>query len=623
MDDILVGIFNKVQNNSTFQNIKAHAHDIELYKHKNKILHDTNSLIMISSNSNTIVFLKENIFIAFWGNITGYLIPIPEFHSNNNLSCIWYLYKTYGETFAAYINGYFSIVIWDGNSKKYYLIQDKFPGISTLYWVDEDDCIYFSNYMKPLLSLKPEKANSINRKALYQYLKYSYISAPNTMFQGIHQLCAGELVKIENGRVIAQIYDPWQFDNERIVNKNEALEQYHSLLAKSIHDIQSQYSSGGFFLSGGYDTSINVAVGSAYSDMPLTTVGIGAEKLNTDAHYARIVSSLFNTNHNEYMFTGDEINDLPTIIWQMENPFFEPGIMLTYAAFKTASQYCKSIIGGDAADQVFNACNPKDYNRYVMHKKTYGLLDTWQRIVRFSCRNFLVNENAFFSKVEGKLIGRYNINSWRGVYGLMDSEIKQTLRGKIMTNEKFDNFNVPLNNENELFDFSCTVLNKDYAINGILAKTGRMSNLFEIKVFSPYLDKNVFNFILQLDHSLRTPCVDRENKLFESKYLHKELSKKLIPKEVFDRPKQGGSISSVIHFRDKERLNAIKNKLKNSEFINNLFKPEDVQTLFLNINENATKILMILTLDLWHIIFQKNHFSRPDFGLDNFLQGEI
>ena len=48
-----------------------------------------------------------------------------------------------------------------------------------------------------------------------------------------------------------------------------------------------------------------------------------------------------------------EIEDLPKLVWHLEEPFLENGLFLTYAGLKLAQSKADVVISGNCADQLF------------------------------------------------------------------------------------------------------------------------------------------------------------------------------------------------------------------------------------------------------------------------------
>ena len=135
------------------------------------------------------------------------------------------------------------------------------------------------------------------------------------------------------------------------------------------------------------------------------------------------------------------------------------------------------------------------------------------------------------------------------------------------------------------------------------------------------IDREIIEFILSLDQNLRAPMSCSKDLSFNSKYLQKELAKTIFPPQIIDRPKQGGAISSGIHFINDSFLSRIKTKLLNSEIIKHYFKTNIINNLFIQPNQNATRIFLLLNLDLWHNLFISNSTQQmPSYTLLDYIE---
>jgi hypothetical protein len=210
------------------------------------------------------------------------------------------------------------------------------------------------------------------------------------------------------------------------------------------------------------------------------------------------------------------------------------------------------------------------------------------------------------------------------VYGFEDADLVAGLKEPIYYEEKFDNFNLPDHDLPKLMEYACAHITQDYASYGILIKTGRMADCHGMKVFSPYLDKRVSHFIMHLDHPLRTKIQHGTSTEYINKYIHRELARQFFPPSFINRPKQGGAIDPYVHLQDGARVKAIKERLKRSDIINKYFKIDLVDNLFTDMRSNATRILILLALDLWNNIFQKSlSFEKPKYDLKEYLGSNI
>ncbi len=565
---------------------------------------------------------SDETTILFLGELSGYLDAVPGAAAGSVTDSILWLYKKHGDAFARNLDGHFAIILYDRPAKKLLVIQDKYTCYEKIFWTAKDGIFHFGNNLATLCRYAKIDRNKISTNALYQYLRYSYTSPPYTIFDDVYQATIGEMIVIGNNRINSRKYDDWTFSDNRIRDKDEAVALYTDILAKSIYRLYSDHSPSAFLLSGGIDSSLNVALAARVIREPLITVGIGAdEKFNTDAPYARMVSKLFRTEHHEYRFDGREINDLPQIAYSLEVPYFEPGLMLSHAALKEAAGYSKSAIGGEAADQIFGSCAPKAFHRYSLRKKTGGWSGTACNLARTICRSRYFENHPFVRKIENRLISNYDVNNWCGVYGFTNPEMKELLELNFAFRDKYDDSAVPDETLSELFDYCCTKLTLEYAFYGILAPYGSLSELHDITSHSPYIDGETIRFALQLDHDLRAKKVDSKDLKFTSKYLQKELANNIFPPEILNRPKQGGAIKNSIHFIDGDFTNRIKNKLLNSGIINKYFRTEAIQALFAQPENNATRIFLLINFDLWHHLFVSGPAPQaPSYTFSEYIE---
>ena len=110
----------------------------------------------------------------------------------------------------------------------------------------------------------------------------------------------------------------------------------------------------GILLSGGLDSSANVALAAECTSQKLNTFSVGFDNPIFDERpYAKIVSDQFGARHFESTITGKEIEDLPKLIWSLEEPYFEFGLFLTYKGLEAARKEVDIVIGGEGADQLF------------------------------------------------------------------------------------------------------------------------------------------------------------------------------------------------------------------------------------------------------------------------------
>jgi len=123
----------------------------------------------------------------------------------------------------------------------------------------------------------------------------------------------------------------------------------------------------GVFLSGGIDSSTNVALMSQYSDRPINTFTVGFKRhaaLN-EMNYARIAAETFKTSHHEVLVDEDDmIGYLESLVHHQDEPLADWVCIPLYFVSKLAHDSGVTVVQvGEGSDEQF--CGYDGYMRYL------------------------------------------------------------------------------------------------------------------------------------------------------------------------------------------------------------------------------------------------------------------
>ncbi len=126
----------------------------------------------------------------------------------------------------------------------------------------------------------------------------------------------------------------------------------------------------GVFLSGGVDSSANVALMSEQMSRPVETFTVGfsdAEYLN-ELEPARRIAKQFGTNHHEVIISEKEMHDfLPSMVFHQDEPIADPVCVPLYYVSKLARDSGTIVVQvGEGSDEIFSG-----YDNYVRHLRIY------------------------------------------------------------------------------------------------------------------------------------------------------------------------------------------------------------------------------------------------------------
>jgi asparagine synthase (glutamine-hydrolysing) len=197
-------------------------------------------------------------------------------------SCI--LYEERGLDFIHDIEGDYGIALWDANKEQLVLVRDRIGVQAALLLSQGSAASSFASEIKAILQ-HPAVTPDIDEQALYHYLTFLTTPAPTTLFRDIHKLPAGHILIIKrDGTVNMQRYwDALPSTQAAGGTEQEQQAEILRLLRDSIRKRMMSDVPFGVFLSGGVDSSANVALMSEQMSRPVETFTVGfsdAEYLN-------------------------------------------------------------------------------------------------------------------------------------------------------------------------------------------------------------------------------------------------------------------------------------------------------------------------------------------------------
>lgn len=265
------------------------------------------------------------------------------------------------------IAGDYGIGIWDEGAHRLTLIRDR-VGIKPLYFALGKGAIAFASEIKALLEI-PWIHRDIDPQAMYHYLSFLTTPAPLTMFKGIYKLPAGYMLEIESGgNMRATRY--WDATPGRGIDPTEvsglsdaARESFYvDGIRSRLHDaVERRMMSDvpfGVFLSGGIDSSTNVALMAQFMDRPVDTYTVGFRDhthLN-ELEYAELVAKRFGTKHHVVLIDESDMTAyLETLIHSQDEPIADWVCIPLYFVSKLARDSGTTVIQvGEGSDEQFS-----------------------------------------------------------------------------------------------------------------------------------------------------------------------------------------------------------------------------------------------------------------------------
>jgi len=272
--------------------------------------------------------------------------------------------------------GMFAMALWDRSQQVLYLARDRF-GEKPLYYGAHDGTLLFGSELKALAQHE-RFAREVDRDALTEFMRLSYIPSPHSIFRHYRKLPPGTLLRVGAELDIGEPMPYFDLDalahpTAQPLSDIEAIDELERLLSASIADRMVADVPVGAFLSGGIDSSLIVSLMRTHTSRQVKTFTIGFDEpgLN-EADEARATAAALGTDHHElYVSQSDLLATVPRLAEIYDEPFADPSQIPTALIANLAREHVTVALSGDGGDEMMAG-----YDRYD------GIARRWQRNCR-------------------------------------------------------------------------------------------------------------------------------------------------------------------------------------------------------------------------------------------------
>ena len=309
----------------------------------------------------------DAIWMVFNGEIYNHADLRPgleqrghRFRSRCDAEVIVHLYEEYGPECVHHLRGMFAFAIWDSRRRRLMLARDRI-GIKPLYYAAPNGQFLFGSEIKALLA-HPSLPTRLNEDALSLYLTFAATPAPETLFEGVFKLPPGHrlILDVDSGQRAVERY--WQpLPDPEELGRTRAPEEYvdrlEALVRESIGLRMMSDVPYGAFLSGGVDSSLNVALMVELADRPVSTfsVAIAGDAASDELAFARAVAEQYGTQHYEVVISDQDFIDyMPRLVWHQDEPLADPVCVPLHAISEAARLSGTRVVQvGEGSDELF------------------------------------------------------------------------------------------------------------------------------------------------------------------------------------------------------------------------------------------------------------------------------
>jgi asparagine synthase (glutamine-hydrolysing) len=320
------------------------------------------SIIDLSGGQQPISNEDETLWIVCNGEIFNYVELRPalesrghRFSTHTDTEVILHLYEDYGPDCLSLLNGQFAIAIWDTKKRSLFLARDRL-GIRPLFYTVRDGRMIFGSEIKAILA-HPGVQAEVDLTALDQIFTFWSTLSPRTVFRNIVDVPPGHYLLAREGQFTIQSY--WALDLAMdpgpARSAADYLAEWESLLVDATRIRLRADVPVGAYLSGGLDSSTTTAIVRNYTNNRLDTFSIAfADNPEFDeSEFQKRMAAYLGTDHRAVECTHGDIGRVfPQVIWHTETPILRTAPAPMFLLSELVHDHnLKVVLTGEGADE--------------------------------------------------------------------------------------------------------------------------------------------------------------------------------------------------------------------------------------------------------------------------------
>jgi asparagine synthase (glutamine-hydrolysing) len=345
------------------------------------------------------------------------------------------------------------------------------------------------------------------------------------------------------------------------------------------------------------------------SARPAVTTSVGfTERTHSELAHARAVARATGSEHHELLVRPNAVEDLPRLVWHLDQPFADSSSLPTYYVSRAARERVTVALSGDGGDEIFAGYQ----RRYGVHRLENRLRTLIPGVVRRAVlaplgriypRSDLIPRPLRFKLVLSNLGQSFERAYYNDMSLFLDEEKQALLSPELLhqasSHDAFAGFARHFERVRDADPLSRVMYVdfKTWLQNDILVKVDRMSMACSLEVRSPLLDHRVVEFAARLPASLKY-------RGRVSKYLLKRHVAERLPGIAVHRPKQGFELPLAAWLRGPLREVARDLLFSRQAVGRGYFRPGAVQHIWNShqrgFRNRAAHIWALMVLELWH-----------------------
>lgn len=592
-------------------------------------------IIDLSGGDQPIANEDETIWVIYNGEIYNYadlhrqlLNRGHTFRTQTDTELLVHLYEEYGPCFAEHLNGIYAFAIWDTCQQEILLGRDPF-GVKPLHYTVVDGQLVFGSEIKAMLCY-PGMPRSLNRQALHWFLNLRYVPPELTLFENIHRLPTGHVLRWRQGKYQLERFWNVKYTVDSVHDESYFVDGLRHHLRQAVGRQLVSDVPIGFYLSGGLDSTSIVALAADLSDHQLKTFSLGFDEPTDELNDAALIAKRFKTEHHSLTLQPEPLQMYPEVIWHAEEP--KENILQGFLLARHARQHVTVALSGLGGDELFAGYQIQRYIRYgqMLHslvpnglqRKLFAPLrqriyrlqqatgrldwDHWRRAIQLLLTSG--DAAAYYSMLRNAWDG--DQDHWKTVYGprMLEKHLEPV-------RERFTEYF--LNHEKTYLEQALDAEFETKMVEDFLNNEDRVSMGNSLEVRVPFLDRDLVEFSFSIPGH-------RKWRHGEGKSIFRQAMRGIVPDATLKKRKWGFTFNSYHQFGKDLRQTAERILTRDRVEQQGLFNYDYLQTILQHPPSSRMYwhyffLWNVVGLAIWEQMFLEGKFGSPDFDLEAYM----
>jgi len=468
---------------------------------------------------------------------------------------LWRLYRRFGLDLLDRLRGAFAFALWDAEQKTLLAATDPY-GIRPVVYAPGAEGLVVASRIRDV-RLHPGVAAAIDPNALHQYLFFSAIPTPNTIYKGVRKLEPGRALRSVDGRVESLGYYDIRYRPDDSAGESYWKRAIPLEVRRAVgrFGAVSDPAHTGCFLSGGTDSSSVAGYYTQTQGQPAKTFSIGFDEPGyNELDFAHIAVDHFGTQQTDYCVTPNDVVDLVGSLPEIyDEPFGNSSVIPTFYCAKLAKNAGVDVLfAGDGGDEIFGG------NERYVHNLVFERYGALPRVLRKGLLEPLLGVLPGVGPVykAQRYVRRANIPNPDRFYSynlLAEQPLAEIFRPEVLAQIDPDGFlklarehyqrAAPAHVTDRLLylDMKLTITDND------LRKVTQMTEAAGVRVRYPLLDRDLVDFTATIPAPLKV-------RPGRGRYIFKEAMRGFLPDAIIAKEKHGFGLPIAPWFKTHKGL---------------------------------------------------------------------